>query len=164
MSLQRIIRLVLEDLIPQAEQKNIDVGMANDTDIDITADEIALKILIKNLVDNAIRYTPKNGRVDLSIDVTERIATLRIVDTGPGIQETDRQRVFDAFFRVLGNEQAGSGLGLSIVKTAADQMGATIELSHANPSPPCGLRVAVKFKNFSAHPSANSEHPHHLRK
>lgn len=157
-SLQRIIRLVLEDLIPQAEQKKIDVGMANDTDINITADEIELKILVKNLVDNAIRYTPENGRIDMSIGVTEGRATLLIVDTGPGIQDDDRQRVFDAFFRVLGNEQAGSGLGLSIVKTAADNMGAAIELSHANPSPPYGLSVAVKFKHFSAHPSVNSLH------
>lgn len=155
-SLQRIIRLVLEDLIPQAEQKKIDVGMANDVDISIAADEMELKILVKNLVDNAIRYTPKNGRIDMSIDVTEGLATLLIVDNGPGIQEDDRQRVFDAFFRVLGNEQAGSGLGLSIVKTAADNMGAAIELGHANPYPPYGLSVAVKFKQFSAPPSAKS--------
>ncbi|WP_265213898.1 sensor histidine kinase [Herbaspirillum lusitanum] len=158
-SLQRIIRLVLEDLILQAEQKKIDVGIANEVDINIMADEMELKILLKNLIDNAIRYTPENGRVDMSIGVTEGLATLLIVDTGPGIQEGDRQCVFDAFFRVLGNEQAGSGLGLSIAKTAADNMDAAIELGHANPCPPYGLSVVVKFKQFSAHPSPNSWHP-----
>ena len=155
-SLQRVIRLVLEDLIPQAEQKKIDLGMSSDTDIDVTADEMELNMLIKNLIDNAIRYTPTNGRIDLSINVTKDLATLAITDTGPGIHEDDRQRVFDAFFRVLGNEQAGSGLGLSIVKTAADHIGATVEFSHANPSPPYGLSVAVKFKRFSLQPSAKS--------
>ncbi|WP_231502073.1 ATP-binding protein [Herbaspirillum sp. RV1423] len=155
-SLQRVIRLVLEDLIPQAEQKQIDLGMADSTDIDITADEMEFRMLVKNLIDNAIRYTPANGRIDLAISVSEDLATLTIIDTGPGIHEDDRQRVFDAFFRVLGNEHAGSGLGLSIVKTAADHIGASIELSHANPSPPYGLSVAVKFKRFVAHPSTKS--------
>jgi len=148
-SLQRTIRLVLEDLIPQAEQKNLDVGMTDDTDIEIVADEIELKLLVKNLIDNAIRYTPRNGRVDLSINVTGSVATLLIADTGPGINEHDRERVFDTFFRVLGNEQAGSGLGLSIAKTAANNIGAAIELSHTHVSPPCGLSVTVKFTHFT---------------
>ncbi len=158
-SLQRIIRLVLEDLIPQAEQKKIDVGMTSGTDIDIRADEMELKMLVRNLVDNAIRYTPENGRIDMSIDVTDGLATLLVVDTGPGIKEDDRHRVFDAFFRVLGNEHAGSGLGLSIAKTAAGNMGAVIELHHANSNPPYGLSVAVKFRQFSA--SGNSLYQHH---
>ena len=75
-----------------------------------------LGILLRNLVDNAIRYTPRQGRVSVSLLLGQGRVRLEVQDSGPGIPEQERQRVFDRFYRILGNDAAGSGLGLSIVK------------------------------------------------
>ncbi len=68
---------------------------------------------------------------------------LRIADTGPGIPEAERDRVFDPFYRVLGNDEMGSGLGLSIVRTIAERIGATVNLAYANQQSRTGLLVTV---------------------
>lgn len=148
-SLQRIVRQVLEDLMPLAESKSLDLGMLNDTDATIAASEVDIKTLVKNLVDNAIRYTPDGGRIDLSVTATETRANLRIDDTGPGIAGEELERVFDPFYRVLGNSEVGSGLGLSIVKTIAERIGASVMLEAASSSPPTGLSVVVTFSRIS---------------
>jgi two-component system, OmpR family, sensor kinase len=88
----------------------------------VRASEIDLTMLMRNLVDNAIRYTPEGGRVDLSIEVGPEGAAFQVQDTGPGIPPEDRERVFGPFHRLLGNHEFGSGLGLSIVKTIADRL------------------------------------------
>jgi len=82
--------------------------------------------------------------------VIEQHVTLEIRDTGPGIDRDERERVFDPFYRVLGNEESGSGLGLSIAKTAAERIAATIELHHTQASAPHGLTVIVKFRRYDA--------------
>jgi two-component system, OmpR family, sensor kinase len=133
---------VLEDLVPLAEEKNIDIGVSSDQDVRVHAPHADLMVLVKNLVDNAIRYTPAGGRVDLSTGMTEGRPWLRIEDTGPGIAPEDRARVFDPFFRVLGHDADGSGLGLSIVGTIATRIGARVELADA---PQRGLMVIVTF-------------------
>ena len=98
-----------------------------------------------NLVDNAIRYTPPGGRVDLSTQRTDTHVCVTIADTGPGIAPHERERVFDPFYRVPGNAQIGSGLGLSIVKIVADRMGADITLSYADETEARGLRISVRI-------------------
>jgi two-component system OmpR family sensor kinase len=143
-SLQRIIRQVLEDLVPLAESKNIDLGVLNNADASLAVREVDLKTLVKNLVDNAIRYTPNGGRIDLSVTVNASQVRLQVDDTGPGIPEQERERVFDPFYRALGNDEVGSGLGLSIVKTIAERIGASVVLGVASSSPP-GLSVVVTF-------------------
>lgn len=144
-SLRHIIRRVLEDLMPLAERKNIDIGMTGEDDASVAAAPVELQILVKNLVDNAIRYTPDNGRIDLSVSISNAMVVLQIQDDGPGIAVQERARVFDPFYRVLGSDEIGSGLGLSIVKTLADRLGATVELHDAHTRPPHGLRVLVSF-------------------
>lgn len=144
-SLEPVIRQVLEDLVPLAEAKNIDLGVIGDVDAQVHAHVVDLKILVKNLVDNAIRYTPQGGRVDIAVSHAAGLVTLQVDDSGPGIAPRERERVFDAFYRVLGNGELGSGLGLAITRTVADSMGATIELGDA-PPPACGLRVLVTLK------------------
>jgi len=99
--------------------------------------------VVKNLVDNAIRYTPEGGRVDLSVGVSEGKVVLRIQDSGPGIPLAERDRVFDPFYRTLGSEQIGSGLGLSIVQTIANRIGAEIRLDFSDQEKQTGLNVAV---------------------
>ena len=142
-SLQHVIRRVLEDLMPLADAKHIDIGVVSEFDATVSVQEFDLAALIKNLVDNAIRYTPDGGKIDLSIARKLEKITLKIVDTGPGISEAERERVFDPFYRVLGSEQIGSGLGLSIVKTIATRIGVKIELSSVSEN--SGLCVSVIF-------------------
>ncbi|KND60345.1 Sensory histidine kinase QseC [Candidatus Burkholderia verschuerenii] len=139
---QEVFRNVLEDLVPLAEEKGIDIGVSSDADVRVHVPQADLTVLVKNLVDNAIRYTPEGGRVDMSTGVTDGMPWLRIEDTGPGIAPADRVRVFDPFYRVLGNDADGSGLGLSIVGTIAARIDARVELANA---PPHGLAVTVTF-------------------
>jgi len=98
-----------------------------------------LRILLRNLVDNAIRYTPAGGRVV----VTVTPGSLTVADTGPGIPEAERDRVFDRFHRLAGQDTEGSGLGLSIIVRIAERHGAVIELGAGENGK--GLRVTVRF-------------------
>ena len=152
-SIRQVFRQVLEDSMPLAEARHIDLGVVGDADAWVAAHEVDLKILIKNLVDNAIRYTPIGGRVDVSVQTSPNHVTLQVDDTGPGIPEHERERVFDPFYRVLGNDEAGSGLGLSIVKTIAARLGAAISLGQSGANDNIsGLRVTVKLPAIHAGP------------
>lgn len=142
-SVQGIYRRVLEDLMPLAEAKHIDIGVEGTQDAQVWAGELDMIALVKNLVDNAIRYTPEGGRVDLSVAVSDGKAKLHIQDNGPGIPLAERDRVFDPFYRTLGSEQIGSGLGLSIVQTIAHRIGAEIRLDFADDGQQTGLVVTV---------------------
>ena len=142
-SVQGIYRRVLEDLMPLAEAKHIDIGVEGEQDAEVWASELDMISVVKNLVDNAIRYTPEGGRVDLSVGVAEGKAVLRIQDSGPGIPLAERGRVFDPFYRTLGSEQVGSGLGLSIVQTIAYRIGAEVRLGFTDESQQTGLSVSV---------------------
>lgn len=142
-SVQAIYRRVLEDLMPLAEAKQIDIGVEGTQDAEILASELDMVAVIKNLVDNAIRYTPGGGRVDLSLGILEGKAKLCVQDSGPGIPLAERDRVFDPFYRILGSEQIGSGLGLSIVQTIANRIGAEIRLDFVDETQQTGLKVSV---------------------
>ncbi|MFZ6725917.1 ATP-binding protein [Undibacterium sp. MH2W] len=142
-SVQRVYRRVLEDLMPLAEYKHVDVGVEGEQDAQLWVNEQDLVAIVMNLVDNAIRYTPDGGRVDLSVTTGELHAVIRIQDSGPGIQATERERVFDPFYRTVGSDQVGSGLGLSIVKAVADRIGAEIQLEFSDNVSHSGLFVSV---------------------
>lgn len=143
LSVWQVYRRVLEDFLPLAEARHIDIGLEGNEDATVWASELDLLTLVKNLVDNAIRYTPVGGRVDLSVTTQEGRAVLRIQDSGPGIEVSERERVFDPFYRTLGSDQAGSGLGLSIAKAIADRIGAEIQLGFSDEVAHCGLCVCV---------------------
>ncbi len=138
-----VYRSVLEDLLPLAEAKRIDLGVASERDAWLYVNRVDLLTLIKNLVDNAIRYTPDGGRVDLSIEDARGGVRLGVADSGPGIPAAERARVFDPFYRVLGTEQLGSGLGLSIVKAIAERLGATLDLTETDAARHRGLNIGV---------------------
>ena len=143
-SLQQTIRLVIEDLYPLAEEREIDLGVVGGDDAAIRIHPIELQMLIKNLVDNAIRYSPRGGRVDVLVAPDAHVVDLIVDDTGPGIPGAERERVFDPFYRILGNGRgSGSGLGLAIVRAVADKSGATVTLMPAPAGQ--GLRVVVRF-------------------
>jgi two-component system OmpR family sensor kinase len=126
-----------------AADKAIDLGLAHETPAVVAGDPASLAILLSNLLDNALRYTPRGGRIDVSVERDERGTVLVVADTGPGIAAAERERVFDRFYRGEVNEEAGSGLGLSIVKRIADAHGAAITLDA--PREGTGLVVRVTF-------------------
>lgn len=154
-SFEHVFRQVLEDLIPLAHDKRIDVGVVGNARAMVSASEMDLRILVKNVVENAIRYTPQGGRVDLSVQIDDGQVVLQVDDTGPGIIKAERTRVFDPFYRVLGNDELGSGLGLSIVAAIATRMGAVVTLDNAaGEEPTPGLRVRVVFPRVAAIPTS----------
>jgi two-component system OmpR family sensor kinase len=145
-SLQNAVRAVLEDLMPLAQEKNIDVGVVETEDLYVEANPLDLKVMIKNLLDNAIRYTPQGGKVDIKLMRVQGAAQLTIDDSGPGIPQEEIERVFDPFYRVLGNGQPGSGLGLAIVRAIAGKLGAAVALFKPDVHG-VGIRAVVRFQD-----------------
>ena len=141
--LSAILRTVIAEHAPLAADRNIDLGLSHETVANIPGDADALRVMLGNLLDNAIRYTPPGGTVDVALRLCEGSATIEISDTGPGIPPEDRARVFDRFYRREATRASGSGLGLAIVKNIADRHRATILLEDRTPDP--GLRVSVSF-------------------
>lgn len=139
---------ILTYLAPLALEKNIDIELASPPAQDmIMGNNITLGILIRNLVDNAIRYTPHKGAVTISIINENGSIILRVTDTGSGIPAELHERVFDRFYRILGTSQTGSGLGLAIVKQIAELHHADIRLN--TPANGIGLQIDVIFPKIS---------------
>ena len=128
-SLQAQFRCVLQELMPLALDKQQDIGVAVENDIRIRADDTEIYTLIKTFTDNAIRYTPAGGRIDIGFSETPTTLTIWVEDDGPGIPAAERSRVTDAFYRILGTEQQGTGLGLSIADAIAKRYGGKLILA-----------------------------------
>lgn len=143
-SLKTLLRELLEDLLPLADIKKIDIAVISN-DIQVYSHPIDLHVLIKNLIENAIHYTPFNGHVEIILNDDMNAAELLVRDSGPGIAIDEQARVFDPFYRVLGNEQPGSGLGLSIVRTIANRLNLTVTLNNNDATDQTGLCVRVAF-------------------
>ncbi|MEN6585879.1 MAG: ATP-binding protein [Sulfuricella sp.] len=137
--LAALARRTLADLMPGALAKHIELELTGAESAPATGSPAMLGILLRNLVDNAILYSPPGGRVLVSV----YSGRLEVTDSGPGIPAEERQRVFDRFYRVLGSEVPGSGLGLSIVKRIADLHGAKLTLGEGEAGK--GLRVTLDF-------------------
>lgn len=145
-SVHDLYRRVLENLLPLAEHKGIDIGVEGTEDVRVIIDDMELYTLIKNLLDNAIRYTPPGGRIDLLVEREDEAARLQVKDSGPGISQAEQTRVFDPFYRSLGSGETGSGLGLSIVKAIAERNGARLELAFTDQTRQRGLWVSLWLK------------------
>ncbi|WP_085314729.1 sensor histidine kinase [Derxia lacustris] len=131
-----LARDVVSDMFERALDKHIDLGLdAPDEPVPVLGMPVMLAELVKNLVDNALRYTPPGGAVTVRITPGQGQAALEVEDTGPGVPEAERPLVFERFYRVLGSGQDGSGLGLAIVREIAVQHGAEIQLTF-NPRAP----------------------------
>lgn len=127
--LQSRFRRVLQELMPLALEKRQDIGVAVEGDFEIFADETEIYTLVKTFIDNAIRYTPSEGRIDLGFTDEGKYLAVWVEDNGKGIPESERVRVLDPFYRILGTEQQGTGLGLSIADTLAKKYGGHLELA-----------------------------------
>ena len=141
---QAVFRQVIETLLPLADAKQSDLGIASEQDATLPVPAAELYTLGKNLADNALRYSPPGSRIDLDLETDADAITLIVEDNGPGIAADERARVLDPFYRQLGSEEEGTGLGLAIVKSLCDKHGATLSLhdakNHAH-----GLRVEIRF-------------------
>lgn len=119
---------VIEEIMPIADAKKIDLGLSKEVDVQIDADAAAMQLLLRNAVDNALRYTPEGGEVTVQIRSENGDAILEVIDNGPGIPEAELERVFDAFYRLPNNTQVGSGLGLAIARSIAEQFKGKVTL------------------------------------
>jgi two-component system sensor histidine kinase TctE len=137
-----IARNVVRDFVPRAMERRIDLGYEGPEDETVAArparlmaEPVLLGELVRNLVDNALQYTPAGGTVTarVAIDPTENIVVLEVEDTGPGIAPSERDLVFQPFYRALGTLVDGSGLGLAIVQEVAIRHGATVGIEDARP-------------------------------
>ena len=105
--------------MPFATSRRIEFALAAPAPAFVEGDPVALALLVRNLVDNAARYSPPGSRVDVAVEREVGAVTLRVDDAGPGIPEGERQRVFDRFYRRAEGGESGSGLGLAIVRSVA---------------------------------------------
>jgi len=149
---------VIQDSLPRAMDKHIDLGYegveAGSGGLRINGNATLLKEMVRNLVDNAINYTPSNAEqpgvvtLRLLMDRLGKVVVLQVEDSGPGIPESERDLVFQPFYRALGTEADGSGLGLPIVMEIAHLHAATVTLEDANPGKVApGARFTVRFSN-----------------
>lgn len=146
--LQSVITLAVADVLPQARLKNMDMGLADSPTAQqmptLNGQPQALRIMLRNLLENAVKYTPPGGQVDVSFDVQQGQPVLSVEDSGPGIAPENRPRVLDRFFRVSDTAQeTGSGLGLAIARAIADRHGARLVLGDSKRLG--GLKVEVRF-------------------
>jgi two-component system, OmpR family, sensor kinase len=129
LDLAALVRQVVGEFAPLADFKKVDLGIDANQSGFVNGDEEALRILVGNLVDNAIRYTPEGGKVDVTLGNESGGLVLRVKDSGPGVPVEDRERIFERFYRIAGNEVQGSGLGLAIVKQIVQRHGAVAEVA-----------------------------------
>lgn len=143
-SLPACIEQAVTDVAPLALARHIHLEYDGQVAPAIIAGDLdSLRMMMRNLVDNAVRYTPEHGRIRIGLSIEGDAALLRIEDSGRGIPESDRERVFDRFYRVPGTSASGSGLGLAIAKAIADRHQATIELGESALG---GLSVRLTFR------------------
>jgi two-component system OmpR family sensor kinase len=143
--LDQLVTEVATELEPQAEARRVQVRLARLERSTIEGQPQGLHALVRNLVDNAIRYSPAGGEVRLALFKEGGATAIVVEDSGPGIPAAERSRVFDRFFRLPGAKAEGSGLGLAIVKQVADAHDAKIELADGEQGR--GLRVTVTFRS-----------------
>jgi two-component system, OmpR family, sensor histidine kinase TctE len=147
--LHEVARMALEKIAGLAERRHIDLGFdscsgdGDDAPATVYGDEVLVLEMIVNLVDNAVRYTPPGGQVTVATERMNGAWRLTVSDTGPGIPAPERERVFERFYRVVGNEGEGSGLGLSIVQEIARACHASVALDEGRDGR--GLVVSVTF-------------------
>ena len=146
--IQPIFQRIIQDLHPLAQAKGQDIGVTSSENPSLPINEIDLYTLIKTLADNAIRYTPRSSQIGLSTQSQQNSTTIIIEDNGNGIPPSERQRIFDPFYRILGSGEQGTGLGLSIAQTIAQRHGGTISL-HNSQTFPTGLRVEITLPNHT---------------
>lgn len=148
-SITGLIQVVLAEMAPKIYEKEQEIEFKFDeekTDLKILGSEFLLEILLRNLVDNASRYSPKRGLISVTLNKNQDSVELYIEDSGAGVYENDYHKLTERFYRQQQNQSSGAGLGLSLVKAIADFHSADIEFSKSQLS---GLRVEIRFKEYA---------------
>jgi len=142
--LQDLARAAVAELAPYALSRKVEIDLAEGAAVELTGNAGLIAILLRNLIDNAVRYSPEGGSVHVRAAADGGVATLTVADQGPGIPADERSKVGQRFYRILGTEEFGSGLGLSIVKRIAELHGASLSLGDGGQGK--GLSAVVSFK------------------
>ena len=146
----KVISTVIADLYWVAEQKQIVLNVEgleapDASELKAAVSEADLSAVVRNLVHNAVSYTQQNGSVTVRVESDDDKVRISVADTGPGIAPAERERVFDPFYRILGNDAPGTGLGLAICRAIVDKAAGSIKLDWAEPSKQKGLLVVVEL-------------------
>ena len=143
-----LAREVIAELAPFALAKDVDVELRASASVSVVGHRQLLYVLLRNLVDNAIRYSADGGGVKVNVVSTGERATLSVIDEGPGVATDERARLGQRFYRVLGSTPSGSGLGLSIVRRIAEMHSAVLRFEEGDNGK--GLRVIVELPRAAA--------------
>ncbi len=143
LSLTEVALAALTDKLPKAHEAGVDLGVHDSQAVTVMGQADTLRVLVRNLLDNACKYAPRGGVVDLSVTAHAGCGVLVVEDSGPGIAPEHRERVWGRFYRVPGSQADGSGLGLAIVRAVAQAHGAEITLGASERLG--GLKVVVRF-------------------
>lgn len=153
--LASVARQVVADIAPQSIGRLQQLEVEAPEHCIVTGNEVLLASLVRNLVDNAVRYSPTRARIAVSVGRRDGRILLAVEDSGPGLPEDDLQRLGERFFRARGSGQSGSGLGWSIVRRIASAHGAAIHLGRSRALG--GLRVEIAWMEASQkEPAAGS--------
>lgn len=145
----QVLSSVIEELWTEAEEKNIEIEVENFAELDpLGTEKVALTqdnlfTIWRNLIENAIRYSPPQSTVHVRLNSLKPFS-FSVADTGPGIKEKNRERVFEPFYRESSQNIPGTGLGLAIVKTICEQNHLKLDLDWTDNSEKLGLTVTVK--------------------
>jgi two-component system sensor histidine kinase QseC len=142
--LQALAGTAVAELAPYALSRKIEIELAEGAAVQTAGHAGLIAILLRNLIDNAIRYSPAGGSVHVRAVRDGRAAALTVTDCGPGIPADEREKVGQRFYRILGTEEYGSGLGLSIVKRIVELHGASLSLGDGEQGR--GLSITVRFR------------------
>jgi signal transduction histidine kinase len=159
--LEPIAAQAITDCHALAVARRVDMSLQAAPSLRVQGDHEALRILIRNLVDNAVRYTPLEGAVQVSCRAApDDGVLLEVADSGNGIPAAERGRAFDRFYRLNSGQESGTGLGLAIVKAIAQRHGASVTLDSGAPGTPLsGLLVTVRFPKTAANDPQPSPQP-----
>jgi len=149
LDLAELARQALAELLPLASARGSDLSLHAEGAVPLHGDRAGLTALVRNLADNALRYSPPGARVELRVGVEQGAPWLQVDDAGPGIAAAERDKVFSRFVRGAAHDEPGSGLGLAIVRSVAQRHGATVALAD---SPLGGLRVTVRWPSTAPRP------------
>jgi two-component system OmpR family sensor kinase len=144
-----LARELLAEYLPLAAAKNIDLGLVEISALTLHGTSESLRLIIKNGLENALKYTPKNGVVTIQLRIENDDAIIEVIDNGCGIPLAQRERVFDAFYRLPDALEMGSGLGLTIAQEAALQLGGIISLHENEPVPGLVFRYCQTLREVS---------------
>ena len=144
--LYHLVASVVAGFGSRIASKRLDLSLHGSEQAEVLADESLLRLMVSNLIDNAVKYTPADGKIEIAVTREADACLLTVSDTGPGIPEDQRQAVFQRFYRVDSRQEEGSGLGLAIVADVASRLTVDIDLA----TPPWGYGLMVMLRLTAA--------------